>query len=59
MPKKFSEHVMLFERPTKGRYKAVSTNPTTGQKRVRCSNCTWNQIVKQAVAIKRAYKARG
>tara|TARA_R110000824_G_scaffold226282_1_gene414077 strand:+ start:658 stop:834 length:177 start_codon:yes stop_codon:yes gene_type:complete len=58
MPERFSEHVMLYERPN-GKYKAVSTSPTTGQKRVRCSNCTRNQIIKQAGAIKRAYKARG
>ena len=56
MPIKFSENVMLHHRPH-GKFKAVSTRH--GKKRTLCSNCTKDQIIKQAVAIKAAYKARG
>lgn len=40
-----------------GKYKAISTR--YGKKRTLCSNCTWDKIVKQTVAIKRAYNGRG
>ena len=56
MPIKFSEHVTLYERPN-GKYKSVSRR--NGKTRTLCSNCTRNKIIKQAVAIKAAYKARG
>ena len=62
---KFSKNVILEPMNTAamtgnketGRYKSISTR--YGKRRTLCTNCTWNQIVKQAGAIKRAYNGRG
>lgn len=42
---------------TTGKYKAISTR--YGKKRTLCTNCTWDKIVKQQLAIKRMYNGRG